>query len=310
MSASPDQNPPKILLVEDSETSAAIVSRYLRDQYQVLYASDGVEAWDILGAEADIELVVTDVQMPRLSGHELLRKIRASDVPPLKHVPVIVMTTADNDADRQLAFANGASDFVGKPLNPLELQARVHVHQRLAHTIRELEASRRLLEEQASTDPLTQLKNRRAFTEIGARHFALAHRHGHDLALVMLDIDHFKEVNDSYGHSAGDRVLVRIGQILATGIRAGDTSARLGGEEFALLLPNTNRAGAAQLAERLRGAVEQARCPNADRPIAVTASAGVACYSLDTPENLEQLIELADQRLYAAKQSGRNRIVA
>ena len=300
---------PRVLLVEDSETSAAIVSRYLRDQYELVCVPDGVAAWEALSEDTQIQLVVTDVQMPRLNGHELLMKIRAHEQPRIQSLPVIVMTTADNDADRMLAFTNGASDFVGKPLNPLELQARVRVHQRLAQTVRELEASRALLEEQATTDPLTSLKNRRAFNEIGRRHFALAQRHRHDLAVLMLDIDHFKEVNDTYGHPTGDRVLTRIGELLASSVRGGDTAARLGGEEFAVLLPNTSLPGAVLLATRIRQTLESTACSTAPRRIAVTASAGVACYSRDKSESLEQLLEVADRRLYVAKQGGRNRVV-
>lgn len=301
---------PRILLVEDSETSAAVVARHLRDQYEIICAADGVQAWGVLRADPSIELIVTDVHMPRMDGHRLLQKIRAAEDGRIKNLPVIVMTTADRQTDRQLAFAHGASDFVAKPLDPLELQARVRVHQRLAQTVRELEASRTLLEQQVSTDPLTQLKNRRAFAEIGRRHFALARRHKHDLSVVMLDIDHFKGVNDTYGHPAGDRVLINVAEILAHSTRSGDTPARLGGEEFAVLLPNTNRAGAALLAERIRAAVEREPCPVRGVPVAVTASAGVASYSVDSPESLDQLVEVADRRLYLAKQGGRNRIVA
>jgi diguanylate cyclase (GGDEF)-like protein len=301
---------PRILLVEDSRTSTVIVSRFLRDRYEVLRAADGMEAWTLLNADPTIELVVTDIEMPRLNGHELLAEIRAAEAPRLKQMPVIVMTTTDNNAERETAFANGASDFVGKPPEPLELQARVRLHQQLATTVRELEASRELLREQASTDPLTRLKNRRGFTEIGRRYFAASKRHRHDLAMVMLDIDHFKEINDTYGHPAGDRVLVNVAQTLARNTRAGDTPARLGGEEFAVLLPNTDKSGAALLAERIRRALERTHCDLAGAACAVTASVGVASVGPDAPVTLDQLIELADQRLYLAKQGGRNRIVA
>jgi diguanylate cyclase (GGDEF)-like protein len=301
---------PRILLVEDSKTSTAIVSRFLREWYEVLRAADGMEAWTLLNADLTIELVVTDIEMPRLNGHELLAKIRAADSPRLKQIPVIVMTTTDNDADREAAFANGASDFVGKPPEPLELQARVRLHQQLAMTVHELEASRELLREQASTDPLTRLKNRRGFADIGRRYFALAKRHRHDLAMAVLDIDHFKEINTAYGHRAGDRVLVTVARTLARNTRAGDTPARLGGEAFAVLLPNTDKSGAALFAERIRLAVEGAHCDLAGAPVAVTASVGVASFGLDAPASLDHFIEFAAQRLRLAKQGGRNRIVA
>lgn len=299
---------PQILLVEDSNTSTAIVARLLRDQCEVLRAVDGMQAWDILRTDNTIELVLTDVEMPRLNGLELLRKIRASDSPRLRNLPVIVMTTTDNGANRQLAFANGASDFVGKPLGPLELQTRVRLHQRLATSLCELEVSRKLLREQGSADPLTRLKNRRGFSEIARRSFASAKRHGHDLAMVMIDIDQFKEINDTYGRHAGDRVLMGVAQTLASITRAGDTSARLGSKEFGVLLPKTDKSGARFVAERIRQAVEHNPHALSSGPVAVTASLGIASFSTDAPASFEQLIEFADKRLYQARQRGRNRI--
>lgn len=303
---------PRILLVDNSKTSATIVSRYLRGQYEVMRAADGVDAWNQLIADTGrtIDLVVTDIEMPRLDGHELLARIRTSELKRLRDLPVIVMTTTDDNADRLAAFENGASDFVGKPLELLELQARIRLHQRLASTMRELEASQEHLRERATTDPLTRLKNRRAFDDIGERYFALAKRHRHDLAMVMLDVDHFKQINDTYGHSAGDRVLVNIAQTLTRGTRAGDTPARLGGEEFAVLLPNTNRAGATLLAERIRQALARSPLKLTSGAVQVTASIGVASVGGDAPVSLDQLIEYADNRLYQAKQGGRNRTVA
>jgi two-component system cell cycle response regulator len=299
---------PRVLLVEDSNTSTVILSRYLRDKFDVLHAVDGVEAWDLLNADERIELVVTDVEMPRLNGHELLQKIRASETPRLRSIPVIVTTTTDNNADRQLAFANGASDFVGKPLELQELQARVRLHQRLATMVRELEASREQLREQASTDPLTRLKNRHSFSDIGRRYFALAKRHRRDLSMVMFHID--QAVDDTHGRPAGDSVLANIAKTLTTITRAGDTPARLGTEQFAVLLPNTDKSGAMFLAERIRQAVERKQYGPSSGPVAVTTSVGVASYGVDAPASLDQLLEVADKRLYLAKQGGRNRVIA
>ena len=302
---------PRLLLVEDSETSAALISRYLRGRYDVNHVHNGEEAWKALMIDTTLELVITDIQMPVMNGHELLLKIRASDIARFKNLPVIVMTTADDNTDRNKAFENGANDFVTKPVDPVELQARISVHQKLARLIRELEANRQLLQEQATTDPLTKLKNRRAFFDIGQGHFALARRHGTNLSVLMIDIDHFKRINDTYGHQGGDEVLIGVGQILEHSTRTEDIVARLGGEEFSILLPDTNRLGAVVLAERVRSAIEEEQFNIANlRQISLTISAGVASFGVDGRENLEQLINIADKRLYLAKQSGRNRIVA
>jgi two-component system cell cycle response regulator len=221
---------------------------------------------------------------------------------------VIVMTTGDDTTDRNLAFLNGANDFVTKPIDEMEIQARVKVHHTLARTIRELEESRRQLVEQATTDPLTRLKNRRAFFENGAQSLANARRYRGDLSVIIVDIDFFKRINDTYGHHAGDEVLVTLAHVLEGITRADDTCARIGGEEFAVLLPDTSRLGAAVLAERIRAAVEREQFILGGKTVPLTVSVGIASYGHDTGETLDELLNVADRRLYLAKENGRNRI--
>lgn len=300
--------PASILLVEDSATTATLLSKYLAGRYRLLHAKDGAEAWSILESDPEIELVITDINMPMLTGHELLIKIRASVDPHIKTLPVIVMTTTSDNTDRNLAFQNGANDFITKPIDELELQARVNVHHTLTQTIRELEASRRALAEQATTDPLTRLKNRRAFFDNGARHLSVARRYGTDLSVLVADLDHFKRINDNHGHQAGDEALIAVANILLQLTRTEDTVARLGGEEFALLLPDTNRIGAAVLGERIRVAVERERFAVAGVSVQLTLSIGVASLMVENSETVDQLLYLADQRMYLAKRLGRNRI--
>ncbi len=299
---------PQILLVEDSLTTAALVGNYLSGSYRILHAKDGAEAWEMLQRTPDIELVLTDIQMPHLTGHQLLVKIRKSDNAHLRSLPVIVMTTADDNVDRNLAFLNGANDFITKPIDELELQARVNMHHKLARTIRELEESRRRLAEQAMTDPLTQLRNRRAFFENGGKCLARARRHNGDMAVMLFDIDFFKKINDTYGHQAGDEALVAVAAILTSMSRAEDTVARMGGEEFAILLPDTNRLGTAVLAERTRIAIEKERFILGGKIVPITVSIGIASRDADPVDTIDQLLNIADKRLYLAKQGGRNRI--
>jgi diguanylate cyclase (GGDEF)-like protein len=184
----------------------------------------------------------------------------------------------------------------------------VHVHHKLAQTIRALETSQRTLAEQATTDPLTRLKNRRAFFENGARHLSVAHRYHTDFSIITADLDYFKRVNDTYGHQGGDEALVAVTGILLQMTRAEDTVARVGGEEFAMLLPDTNRLGAAVLAERIRSAVENERFAVVGQSIQLTVSIGVASFAVDRVDTVDQLLNIADQRLYLAKRHGRNRI--
>lgn len=304
----PGSRPPQILLVEDSQTTTALLSKYLSTGYQLLHASDGEEAWEMLQKNPAIELVITDIVMPRLTGHQLLVKIRTHPDGTYNNLPVIVMTTADDNVDRNLAFSNGANDFITKPIDETELRARVHIHYKLARTIRELEESRQALAEQATTDPLTKLKNRRAFFENGAQNWAMSKRNKTDLSIIVADLDHFKNVNDSFGHHTGDEALIHVAKILARMTRIEDTVARIGGEEFAVLLPDTNRLGSAVLAERIRIAVATERLVVDDKLVSLTISMGLASYAIDNAESLEHILSIADRRLYLAKEKGRNRI--
>lgn len=299
---------PCILLVEDSTTTLALLSKPLSEHYALLIANDGADAWELLQTHPEIELVITDLTMPRLTGHELLIKIRESNKVQIQNLPVIVIAgVVDKDA-RDQAFRNGANDFITKPIDSTELQARVRVHHKLARTIHELEISRRALAEQATTDPLTRLKNRRAFFQEGRHGLALSQRSNTHLSVMLLDIDHFKQVNDTYGHQAGDKVLIAIGNLLGRMSRSVDTVARMGGEEFAIILPDTNREGATILGERIRAAVENAPFHASGEPVALTISIGIATSGPDPADTVDALLKIADRRLYAAKNQGRNQV--
>jgi diguanylate cyclase (GGDEF)-like protein len=302
------QRLPGLLLVEDSRITRTLLSRDLSKHYTLFDASDGEEAWTMLCDTPEIELVITDINMPRLTGHQLLVRIRKSDDARIRQLPVIVMTTAEDNVDRNLAFLNGASDFINKPVDEMELLARTRVHHKLASTIRELEQSRARLMELATTDPLTKLNNRRSFFEQAEHHMVMAERYKTGLAIILLDIDLFKKINDGHGHQSGDAVLVSVAKLLTDKIRSVDTVARIGGEEFALLLPGTNRLGAAVMAERIRAAIEQHPFDVMGRVLRVTASLGIASIDIDPTQNAEELLAIADRRLYLAKNNGRNRI--
>jgi|GEM_PF-223364 len=298
----------QILVVEDSSTMRKRLRRALHDYYIVLEAEDGEHAWSILQNNRAIELVLTDIDMPNLDGFELLTRIRASNDPRIKALQVIVVTGADNTKAKQRAFLEGANDFVSKNTDKVELVARVHAHHKLARTILELEDSKRVLSEQAFTDPLTKLTNRRHFFEKCEHEFALMHRHNKNFSVMMIDIDHFKSINDRYGHQAGDYILVRSARVLEENLRQGDALARIGGEEFAVAAPYTSRLGAVVLAERLRKAIQKANFVYNNIRIPVTISLGLATLNRDPGNNVRELLGIADQRLYNAKMSGRNRV--
>jgi len=300
--------PAEILLVEDSATTATMLTKYLEKKYSLVKAKNGAIAWEIISGEHNVGLVLTDINMPEMNGHQLLVEIRRSKDPRINQIPVIVMTDADDNTDRNLAFTNGASDFINKPIDELELKARVNVHYTLSNTIRELETSREALKRQATTDPLTKLQNRRAFFEQAEECRALHKRYGSTYSVLMLDIDYFKMINDNHGHDAGDKVLVAVAGILPEMTRDVDTVARIGGEEFAILLPDTNRLGTAVMAERVRAAIEQHPFEADGTSLNITVSIGVASQDAEHTDTVGDLMRIADKRLYLAKEMGRNRI--
>lgn len=299
---------PAILVVEDSKTTKALLIRHLGDSYRTIEAEDGEEAWETLQRHPEIELIITDINMPRLSGQQLLERIRATTDERVRALPVIVLTAADESADKTRAFASGANDFISKPVDPLELQARVAVHHKLARTIHELEQSRRALSELAATDSLTGLKNRRTFFESCGDALNAAERYQNDLSLLFIDVDHFKRINDTYGHPAGDQVLAHIARLLVDTLRGGDIVGRIGGEEFAVLLPNANPTTSTTIAERLRRTIEAEPMAIEGAPLHTTVSIGLAHFRLDAGHTPDALLAIADRRVYAAKRAGRNRV--
>lgn len=300
---------PMILVVDDSPTIRVSLARAVKGEYTPIEAVNGEAAWEMIHGDERIELVITDLTMPELDGFGLLKRIRDSVVSRIQNLPVIVVTGAEDTAAREKAFEAGANDFVAKTSDRVELLARLRAHRKLALTIRQLEASQRELREQANTDTLTGLPNRRFYSQIAHKELSLMRRQKEYFTVLMMDIDFFKKVNDTYGHAAGDAVLVKVGRALAGNVREEDTVARVGGEEFAVCSPYTNRLAAIVLAERLRKAVAALEIYHDGNHIPVTISIGIAIQPNDG-DNLTDLMMAADERLYRAKENGRNRFCA
>lgn len=300
---------PKLLIVDDSATIRATLSRAVGDEFDSIEATNGEEAWRLLGNDESIDLVVTDLAMPRMDGYDLIKQMRTHNSSRLVNMPVIVVTGANDTEAREQAFIAGANDFIAKTSDHVEFLARVRAHVKLAQTIQELEQSRRFLKEQANTDPLTKLANRRSFFQAAASSLAQMQRQNEHFSIIILDIDHFKRINDTYGHQAGDYVLVELAKVLSQAIREGDALARIGGEEFVVASPYTNRLAAIVLSERLRKAVETSEFYYDGNVIPVTISLGIASMSKGG-DDVDKLLAIADSRLYLAKQKGRNRICA
>jgi diguanylate cyclase (GGDEF)-like protein len=291
----------KILVAEDEAMSALFLRRTLeRMGHEVTVAADGAEAWGIV-QEGDGSLVISDWMMPGLDGPELCRRIRGRGG--LRYTYVILLTARDRREDRLEGLRAGADDFLVKPPDADELAVRLGIARRILGVQEELVRLNARLEGLATTDGLTGLCNRRQFDQSLQTAASFAARQGLPLSVVLLDVDHFKGYNDTFGHPAGDEVLRGVARLLRGGLREHDLAARYGGEEFAILLPATDSAAGLALAERLRASIQSDL--RARRP--VTASLGVATATPPSPD-VATLVDEADRALYRSKRLGRNRV--
>lgn len=292
-----------IVIANDSLFYKRLLEQSLRGQYRTVFAHNGREALALV-SEYRPQVLLTDWELPDISGIELCSRIR-SDFEAYTHA---ILLTSNGDKEQMVqGLAAGADDYLTKPFHLGELIARVNVGIRIAELHREIEAKNRLLEELALTDTLTQLPNRRALEVWAGRAFLAARRHHFPLWIVIGDLDHFKRINDTYGHEAGDLVLREFASIVKSRTRAADICARLGGEEFVLGLSYINRAGVTIAVERLRTEVQQHSVRWNGCSISVTASFGIAGVD-DKVADFLDLLRRADAALYEAKKQGRNRI--
>ena len=277
---------------------------------QVTIAHDGDLAWQILNSLQPPAVALLDWMMPNLDGLELCRRIRST--PRLAGTYVILVTGRDSKEDLVAGLEAGADDYMAKPLNMAELHARLgvairvaHLQQTLAQNVRELRSTRDHLALLASTDALTGVYTRRWWFDLAEKEFSRARRYNRTFSLLMADLDWFKQVNDSYGHETGDRVLKQFGDMLRVTCRQSDLIGRLGGEEFAALLPETSAEAAQHLATRL---TEACRAIVVGSDTSTTnCSCSIGATEVRTgDERLDVVLTRADQALYAAKRAGRN----
>jgi two-component system cell cycle response regulator len=295
----------RVLVAEDDLTSRLVLQKTMAKWgYEVSSVCDGNAAWEELQKPDAPALLVLDWEMPGMDGIDVCRKVRAAESGHPRYI--ILLTARSGTEDLVAGLEAGANDYVGKPFEPAELRARVDVGRRFVELHDQLLASQRALEHQARTDPLTQIMNRGAIEARLHEEVARTKREGATLALGILDIDHFKHVNDTYGHAAGDQVLREVVRRLAVAFRPYDALGRIGGEEFLVLIPGAAPEDARTVLERARQIVCATAVDHADRQIDVTISLGGTTTRGDEPE--DQVLIRADDALYRAKELGRNRV--
>ena len=298
-----------ILIAEDDAVFRRILEAWLgKWGYTVTAASDGQQAWQILQKEDAPKLAVLDWMMPGMYGTELCRKIRAAGSTPYRYL--LLLTAKTDKQDLIAGLEAGADDYLSKPFDANELRARLRVGRRILDLQEQLIKAQEALQFQATHDALTGLLNHGAIQDVLHRELQRAQRMQTALGMIMVDLDHFKQVNDSLGHLAGDEVLRSVGQRLSSAVRVYDSVGRCGGEEFLILAPGCTPPELVTQAERMRVLVAGEPFRTRTGEIRLTASFGVVGANLSGKDNLdrEELLRAADAALYQAKAKGRNRV--
>ncbi len=289
-----ETNKQTILIVDDLRTNALALAKILKPEWAIQTAFDGPTALQMAAEKPAPELILLDIKMPGMDGHEVCKRLKQS--PETRDIPVMFVTALDDQKEEAYGLGLGAVDYIVKPVNALIVKARIRNHIALRLALSKLE-------QLVIRDKLTGLYNRRKLDESFAVEVSRAERYDRPLSVIMLDIDHFKAVNDTHGHPVGDAVLVETAGCLLTALRTSDIAGRWGGEEFLIICPEIPLETAVQLAERLRSDYEQFDFSVAGR---LTASFGVAAHR--NGHLVNDILLRADEALYRAKNGGRNRV--
>ncbi len=296
----------KVLIADDSPTTRfSLRNNLIEWGYEVEEACDGREAWRLLNLDDPPRIAILDWMMPEMEGVEICRKLQDRSNGPF--VYTILLTSRNDSKDLVCGLESGAHNFQFKPYSPIELRSHVNVGKRLVESDDKLKEYAAQMERLATTDSLTGILNRRHFLKCGEEEIERACRYERSLSILLMDIDHFKNVNDTYGHAAGDEALRTMTKMCRLALRTNDIFGRMGGEEFAAVLPEIDIKNALEVSERIRMSLEKLEIDYDGKPIRITVSIGVTSLeSLD--RNIESLLKRADKALYTAKNNGRNRI--
>ncbi len=299
----------RILIADDSIVSRHLLEATLRKwEYDVVTASDGAEAWEVLQEPGAPSIAILDWVMPGLTGPEVCRLVRQRAGEPYTYL--LLLTSKSLKEDLVEGMESGADDYLVKPFDQHELKVRLRAGRRIVELQSELVRAREALREQATKDFLTGIWNRSSILEILDRELQRSAREGNPVGVVLADLDHFKAVNDTFGHFAGDAVLREAARRMQSCCRGYDSIGRYGGEELLVILPGCQAECAEGQAERMRAVIESTPLTLGEDPYQLTCSFGVTWAEPGKAQPPEALIRTADDALYRAKRAGRNRVVA
>lgn len=294
-----EDSKPVVLVIDDSQDVHRLLKARLRSEELTLISAVGGAEGLITAGTAKPAIILLDLDMPGMDGFEVLRSLKDSS--DTAQIPVIVLSALASPQDKVTAFDLGAVDYITKPFDLTELRVRVR-------SALKMHALLQMLSQRAKIDGLTGLWNRAYFDERWREEVARAARHDRPLTVAVMDVDHFKSINDTFGHPAGDAVLMGLGKLVQRSCRASDIPCRYGGEEFVLIMPDTTPEDAATLCERLRQGLMEIQWPRHPERT-VTMSIGLAGSESACAMEPGAWVEAADRNLYAAKKGGRNRVV-
>lgn len=302
---------PHLLVVDDSRLMRRAIIKILGDEYRITEAADGEEGWKLLQQHEDVRIVFSDLSMPVLDGFGLLDRIRNSEDARIRDTAVIIITGAeDDDATKNRALSAGASDFISKPFESVQLRSRAKTHIKLETTNRKLSQTTVALETTSTIDTLTGLANKAYFEERGNKDLALAKRHRGELALLRIDIDNFNNLFTKHGKEPASHILKQVCDALKENVRREDTLARIGVAKLAFIMPQTNRVGARQVGERIRQQLADIQFEYGGFALPTTVSIGVAALDITPNTAFAEFVSLAENHLAIAVEAGGNRLVA
>lgn len=297
-----------MLVADDSRVIRQAIRKILDTDFEVVLAESGDAAWGFLARDQNFQMLVTDIEMPGMDGYELICRIRGSEGAQYKNLPVLTITGAEDEQTKERAFACGATDFITKPIDAMQLKARVHSYVRLEQSARDMAEKAAQLEDQAIIDPLTGLRSRRYFLQRGEQDLAYCVRNEKDITVIRFDIDRYKDIYRKYGDDVGDRILIWLAGVISANARVEDTVARVAGSKFAILATATDLAAAKTLCQRVRDAIRDKPFMLEGMVIDITLSFGLASLMQDRTKHIDELMKCSEERVSRAMSDGGDRV--